>query len=166
MTDERHADTGHGPAKDGELNVKAILGTGLALLVATALGMAVSWWLSVDLREYLEGHDPQPPALREAQIPWEPPGPRLQTNPADELATARAEEDALLETYEWGNADQSEARVPIERGMEILLESRPGAEAFGDAVSPHGSPAEEQSPAGQQSPTGQQNPAGQEATGE
>ncbi len=142
---ERHPGAGHqgaGQPTDGELNVKAILGTGIALLVATLLGMAVSWWLSVGMRGHLEGDDPPPPTLLEAQMPYDPPSPNLQIDPRGELAAARAEEEALLTTWEWADAGRTRARVPIERAMELLLTTRPGAEAFDEGLSPQESHGE------------------------
>jgi hypothetical protein len=144
MSDERRHRHPGGFTPDRELNVKAVLATGVALLVATAAGMAISWWLSAALRGHLEGADPGPPTLVEAQMLYEPPSPNLQLDPSDELATARAEEEAILTTYAWTDATESRARVPIERGMQLLLETRPGAEAFDEGLTPaesHGEPS-------------------------
>jgi hypothetical protein len=137
---DRHPDGPHGAGHEGytpdrDINIRAVVGSGLALVLATALGMAVSWWLAVGLRGHLEEEDPRPPTLIEAQMPYEPPSPNLQIAPADELAAARAEEAQLLGSWEWADAARSKARVPIERGMELLLQTRPGAEAF-DAPAP------------------------------
>ncbi len=139
MTEERKTAPQHqgaGQPLDSELNVKAILGTGIALLVATVLGMAISWWVSVGMRTYLTNEDPPPPTLLEAQMPYEPPSPNLQTDPLGELATSRAEEEALLAVWEWADPGHTKARVPIERAMELLLATRPGAEAFDEGLSP------------------------------
>lgn len=117
---------------DRELDVRAVILTGLALAVATALAALASWWLSIGLRDRLEAQDPEPPVLIETMMPYQPPSPNLQTDPASELAEARSEEETILGTYEWNDEARTSARVPIERAMELLLETRPGAEAFGD----------------------------------
>lgn len=136
MTDDKHSspDMPSGGRPDRELNIKAVVGVGIALALATALGALASWWLSVALRDDLERQDPAPPVLLEAQIPYEPPGPNLQTDPEAELLVMRTEEAVILESYAWSDAGHTAARVPIERAMRLLLETRPGAEAFAPAV--------------------------------
>ena len=124
MTDDR-------AAPDRDLNIKAVVAVGIALAVATALAAVFSWWVSVGLRGFLEGRDARPPALLEARIPYQPPGPQLETSPEAALAATRAREQGTLTSYEWADAGETAARVPIERAMEILLETRPHAEAFG-----------------------------------
>ena len=42
----------------------------------------------------------------------------------------RAEEAAILQSFAWSDAAETAARVPIERAMTLLLETRSGAEAF------------------------------------
>jgi hypothetical protein len=130
VTDPARRDAAGRPAPDSELRLQAVVATGVALAVVTALAAAVTWWLAVALRDRLENRDPAPPALVEAQMPYRPPSPNLQLAPENELAAARAEEEALLGAYAWTDAAQSAARVPIERAMELLLERRPGAEAL------------------------------------
>ena len=142
MTDEQRPEAARHQAPDSDVNVKAVVATGVALLLATALGAAVAWWLAVGLRDGLEERDPNPPTLIEAQMPYQPPSPNLQTNPTAELAAARAEEEAVLGTYGWIDATQTTARVPIERAMQLLLATRPGAEAFDAGLSPQESHGE------------------------
>jgi hypothetical protein len=116
---------------DRELNVKAIVGTGLALLLATALSGLLVWWVASFLTDHLDAQDAPPPVLREARAPYEPPGPRVSTDPAALLHALRAEEDAILETYGWVDETNEVVRVPIENAMEMLLETNPEARAFG-----------------------------------
>ena len=116
---------------DSDLNARAVLVVGIGLLLATALAAAAVWWLSVALRDTLAAEDPPPPILSEAQAPHVPPGPRVEVDPAALLRTLRAEENALLETYGWVDETSDVVRVPIERGMELLLETRPDGRAFG-----------------------------------
>lgn len=49
----------------------------------------------------------------------EVPPPRLQTNPASDLARLRAEEDAKLNSYGWIDRRSGVIRIPIERAMEL-----------------------------------------------
>lgn len=54
------------------------------------------------------------------RVSVQPPGPRPALAPPDQLEALRAEEDRLLGEYGWVSDD--EARIPIERAMELLLE--------------------------------------------
>jgi hypothetical protein len=52
----------------------------------------------------------------------EPPLPRLQTAPIEDLRKLRQVEDALLHSYGWVDRKQSVVRIPIERAMELAAE--------------------------------------------
>jgi hypothetical protein len=119
---------------DRELSVKAIVGTGLALLLATALAGLLVWWVAGFLTKQLDAQDAPRPVLLEAQAPYEPPGPRLSTNPAELLRALRAEEDTVLGSYGWVDETNEIVHVPIDSAMEMLLETNPEARAFGDAA--------------------------------
>lgn len=115
---------------DSELKVKTVVIAGFALAAATALSAVAMWYFSIGLKERMEARDPAPPALLEAQMPHEPPSPRLETQPVEQLRALRAEENEALTTYGWVDESAGIARVPIERGMELLLETRPDGRAF------------------------------------
>jgi hypothetical protein len=120
MTDEHSAQKNQSP--DHDLNAKAVVAAGVALLVATAVSALVAWWLSVELRDRVKAQDPPRPVLFEARKAYEPPSPNLQTHPNMDLAELLSEEDLLLESYAWVT-EGSVARVPIQRGMELFLET-------------------------------------------
>ncbi len=61
------------------------------------------------------------PTLLEQRVP-PPPGPRLQTRPAEDLRAYRTRESALLDGYAWLDAKGGIARIPIERAMSLLAE--------------------------------------------
>lgn len=51
-----------------------------------------------------------------------PPAPRLQVNPARDIAELRLAEDRRLQGYGWVDPGKGIARIPIERAMAILVE--------------------------------------------
>jgi len=61
-----------------------------------------------------------------------PPAPRLQSNPLQDLAQMRAEEDAVLNSYGWVDRNAGIVRVPIERAMELLVQSGPPSRTQGE----------------------------------
>lgn len=52
----------------------------------------------------------------------QPPEPRLQTAPLDDLQALRAREDAALHGYAWVDRQAGVVRIPIERAIEVLAD--------------------------------------------
>jgi hypothetical protein len=57
-----------------------------------------------------------------------PPGPRLQTDPQDDMKQFRAEEEKWLNTYHWIDKQKGIVHIPIEEAMKKL--ARTGAPGF------------------------------------
>ena len=130
---------------DSELNAKAIAGFGIGLILVTAASAVGVWYFSKFLRSYEAAQDPAPPALEAARAPYQPPGPRLQTDPEGELETLREEEDAILEGYAWIDEASGVARVPIERAITLMVgDERPPDIETQAATNPSGEPEEAQ----------------------
>ena len=49
-----------------------------------------------------------------------PPQPRLEANPAADLAAERRREEGMLEGYAWVDRERGVARIPVQRAMEVL----------------------------------------------
>lgn len=105
---------------DRELNLRFIVGFTVVLTLITIGLAALMWTTSTMLRGRLEGLDPAPARLPEARVQPLPPGPRLQAKPEKDLEQMRAEEDLVLSSYGWIDAEAGVARVPIEQAIEIL----------------------------------------------
>ena len=52
----------------------------------------------------------------------EPPQPRLQTNPPEDLAQFLVDEDKRLNTYYWIDKEKGIVHIPIEQAMQELAE--------------------------------------------
>lgn len=50
------------------------------------------------------------------------PAPRLQSDPARELAEMRAQEDAILHSYGWVDRPAGVVRIPIEKAIQLTLD--------------------------------------------
>jgi hypothetical protein len=87
-----------------------------ALLAAVLLLMA---WLFHAFATREMHRDPPPPPLATRRPP---PEPRLEVDPARELAALRAAEDALLDSTEWVDRRAGIVRIPIDRAIEVLAE--------------------------------------------
>ena len=60
--------------------------------------------------------------LAAAQGHREPPEPRLQTDPRQDMADLRAKEDDLLGSYGWVDKNAGVVRIPIDAAMKLTLE--------------------------------------------
>ena len=66
--------------------------------------------------------------------PQIPPIPRLQVNPAEELAAMRAREEEILNSYGWIDREEGLVRIPIARAKELLAERGLPARAESEAT--------------------------------
>lgn len=111
---------------DAEIERGSILRLGAGLAVVTVIAMALMWLLLRGFERHATKTAPPSPVLASeirAATAQGPPGPQLQPNPYAEMAAMRAEEEALLDSYGWVDRSQGLVRVPIDRAMELLLES-------------------------------------------
>jgi hypothetical protein len=122
IADERrhHAENrGH---ETRDVTFRPIVLSGLALL---ALLVAVGL-LGALMREHYERREategaPASPLAADYGMK-EPPAPRLQTDPLQDLRDLRAAEDALLHGYGWVDRGAGTVRIPIDRAIERLAE--------------------------------------------
>jgi hypothetical protein len=56
-----------------------------------------------------------------AELPHQPPEPRLQTNPVRDLDLLRDMEDAVLNSYAWQDRTTGIVRIPVARAMELIV---------------------------------------------
>ena len=86
---------------------RTALGLGVALvLIAALMYPLLRFWLAPQLTAGLKAP---------------PPAPRLQANPAADLAAERAQQRQRLQSYRWVDRDAGIAQIPIERAMALLV---------------------------------------------
>ena len=91
---------------------------GLAAVVAAVVWLVGLLFAGLDQRAARRDESP----ARAPSSPALPPAPRLQSDPAGELAQHRALEARRTEEYAWIDRPAGVVRVPVERAMELLLE--------------------------------------------
>ena len=93
-------------------------GVGLAVMIVVAL-VSMSWLFDFYLaREIRLSPAANPLAIAGAQ----PPEPRLQAKPIEQLQRLRSDESLTLGTYGWVDRERGLVRIPIERAMELVAE--------------------------------------------
>ena len=91
----------------------------LGLVLMVALVLPLLGWIFWRLEAAAQRADKAQSPLASDQTP---PAPRLEEQPAAELAKLRRAEDHRLSSYGWIDPQQGVVRVPIERAIEILAE--------------------------------------------
>jgi hypothetical protein len=104
-----------------DVNVRAVLGFGIALLVAAGLIHIVVYLLfaALETREARKSMPVYP--LAQGQADRLPPEPRLQEHPEQDLEEMRAEETRVLNSYAWVDEKTGVVRIPIDRAKQLLL---------------------------------------------
>lgn len=104
-----------------DANVRAIVITGVALVIGAAIVFVIVHWIF----QYLADHPlttARPNPMAETDRQQFPPVPRIEEHPAIELKDLRSQEDRLLSTYGWTDKNGGVVRIPIDRAMELQLE--------------------------------------------
>ena len=96
------------------------IGASIVALALFAAG-AMAWLLrTLEARQAQESAWASP--LAGVYGPQEPPSPRLQVHPLDDLRQLRTREDAQLGTYGWVDRPHGIVRLPVDRAMALLAE--------------------------------------------
>ena len=108
--------------EESDVNVNAILGYGVALMVVAVVIHVFLWWLLGVYQRQAERSQTQAFPLAAGQQEQVPSGPRLQHQPQQDMRELRAKQEALLKGYEWVNREGGVARIPIEEAMRIVVQ--------------------------------------------
>ena len=139
--------------EESDVNIRAIFGFGAGLAVVSAVVAVICWMMFVyfDRRE-AEADVPRALSLGQQQ----PPEPRLQPAPREDLRALRAREEAVLQQYGWADRNAGSVRIPIDQAMKLLLERglparapeapEPAASPLEPAAAPPAKPATEPAP--------------------
>ena len=105
-----------------DVNIRAILAFGAALIaIAVAVHVLIyGLYGYFDSREGVQAPLEYP--LAASQGHHEPPEPRLQTDPRQDLADMRAKEDDVLGSYGWVDRNAGIVRIPVDAAMKLTLE--------------------------------------------
>jgi hypothetical protein len=123
MAEHRHdAPTGPARSYDTELDVRAIAGFTVGVIIITVFAAAIMWWMSIYYKHEEEAKDRAPSPLPEARVDAIPPGPRLQPSPPRDMDELRMRDRQALTTYGWVDQAHGLAHIPVDRAIDILAE--------------------------------------------
>ncbi len=129
---DQHHETPSGTTEPDVVNVRAVAGFAIGLAaVALVVHVAMLLMLGV-LQNQVDASNPprmypMAPLATEPAFPGDPSGtqppePRLQTDPKQELTNLRSGEEAILTSYGWVDRNNNVVRIPIEEAMKLTLQ--------------------------------------------
>jgi hypothetical protein len=89
------------------------------LLASAGIGVALMFGLLTLFHSEREASAPRLTPEQQAHV--EPPSPRLQVHPFQELYAQRSHEEGLLNAYAWLDPGHTRARIPIDRAMALAV---------------------------------------------
>jgi hypothetical protein len=114
-----------------DFSTRVVVNFAVALVVGAAVVHVAIWLAYLYFGKLADRAYPREYPMAHVGAPAQPPAPRLQTRPREELKALRAAEDARLSGYGWVNPSAGVAYIPIERAMQLTLEQ--GLPARADA---------------------------------
>ena len=116
---EHNPDVHH---ETSDVNIRGIFGFAAGLTVVCFFAAFVVWVLF----KYFDAREarrivPEYP-LAATQEARQPPEPRLQVNPRQDLQDLRAQEDQILNSYGWVDKNAGVVRIPIEDAMKLTVQ--------------------------------------------
>lgn len=113
-----------------DINYGAILKIALFMLALAFVIHVALWYQTLLFRA-----TPQKPSAAISPLALGsqiPPPPRLQGNPAEDLAQFRSAQNSILNSYGWVDHKTGIVRIPIDRAMDLYLRDN-GANSSGPA---------------------------------
>jgi len=145
MTDHSNHENHQSSGFDREINLRAILFSGVGLVGVTIVAAALMWWLLKGFEGHDERRDPRPTPIEAANPQQPPPEPRLQVAPGfvvsnsgataqsdrEDMAAEAEQEKNLLQQPAWIDQGKGTLRVPIDVAMEIVAARGAAPEVVG-----------------------------------
>lgn len=100
-----------------DVSAKAMVRWAVGLLVFTALSMLVVFGYYASLHGPV-GRQARLQKMEQRLPPW----PRLQANPARDIADYEREQTTLMNSYGWVRRETGTVRIPVRRAQQLVLE--------------------------------------------
>lgn len=125
------------------IDFKGVYGFGIGLAVVTAISHVLMLWMfQAEVAWVDAANPPRVYPLAVLQDDRQPPEPRLQTNPKQDLADLRAAEAAVLSGYSWVDRNNQVVRIPVADAMRLTLQrGLPSRQDAAAAAAPAAAPA-------------------------
>jgi hypothetical protein len=128
MSHSSHAHHDHhqpptGATQPDNVDLKAVFGFGIGLAVVTIVSCLLMLWMwKVEVAAVDAANPPRVFPLAVLDDERQPPEPRLQTDPKQEMLDLRAAEDVILNGYSWVDRNNNIVRIPVADAMKLTLQ--------------------------------------------
>ncbi len=124
------------------IDFKGVYGFAIGLAVVTIIShLLMLWMFKAEVAAVDASNPPRVYPLAVLQDDRQPPEPRLQTNPRQDLADLRAAEAAVLSGYSWVDRNSQVVRIPVADAMRLTLQrGLPSRQVAAAAVAPAAAP--------------------------
>ncbi len=123
-----------------DISTRVVVSFAVSLLVGGLLVQGATWLLYAQFaKAAARAHAQEYPMARVGAARL-PPEPRLQTQPREDLQRLRAEEERVLDSYGWVDAQRGIVRIPIARAMAMTVEQGLPARTGGAPYAPASGP--------------------------
>src|SRR2546421_11797464 len=102
-----------------DVHLGGVLRFAIGLVVSGIVIHVLVWFLYAYFRREAARPVPVEFPLATAAMRRLPPEPRLQTDPRDDLANLRRNEDHILTSYGWIDRNKGIVRIPIDEAMRL-----------------------------------------------
>jgi HAMP domain-containing protein len=106
--------------RDASRRLVVIVGIGLVVVTAVAMVLMRSLLGTLEKGEIRRQREPVSLAAGDADV--EPPAPRLEAVPGENLAALQVREQEILTSYGWADQENGSVRIPLDRAMELIVE--------------------------------------------
>jgi hypothetical protein len=122
-TDNRGDAVNPAVAHEGrDVNLPAVARFGIALAGIVVVSCFMLWFVFARFAAREAARTGRPSSLIQREAAQQPPEPRLQANPPQELRQVREDEDAVLNSYGWVDPAHGVVRIPISRAMDLAAQ--------------------------------------------
>ena len=139
--------------RDANVRDLVLFGIGLAMIIAATVLL-----MKGVFHYFAATQNLGPPASPFDNVRTLPPQPRLQIEPRQDLKQLRSAEDDKLQGYGWVDQNAGTVRIPIDRAMDLLVQSGLPVRSGGQVGEPSGLPSARRS--GEQGLPGGRRPRG------
>ncbi|HEX4963853.1 MAG TPA: hypothetical protein VF173_23715 [Thermoanaerobaculia bacterium] len=137
---------------DREINVRAIVLSGAALVVVALVAHLLMWWLLKGFEHYDEKREVRLSPVEAANPQQPPPAPLLQEDPVADMTQMRAREEQELTHAAWIDRQQGIVRLPVADAIDVVAARGVAPEVAGGKS---GAPVAAATPAVPEGPKGQ-----------
>jgi hypothetical protein len=123
-----------------DISTRVVVIFGVSLVVGAVIVFVAIWLVYLYFGRQADRAYPREYPMAQVGAPAQPPAPRLQTQPREELKQMRAEEDEILNSYGWVDANAGVVHIPIARAMTLTLDQGLPARTGAVAASPASGP--------------------------